>query len=520
MNLPKAVLVSCLAGALVGLLAWNIKTIPKTALFIVLLFWVSFLPPMLFSGAPSEQQLFGVYGRNTGLITYFSLSIIFLGAVTFSTKALAQKFVIGLVVAGSINIVISIFQINDVELLRYNNTYKNALGTFGNPNFVSAFIAMSSAVAANYLLEKTVDIKIRFFSFLYLSLSLFVVIQSDALQGVFVLLGVILLSILVRLNYTQKKILKLSVYAGSLMAAALSITGFLGIGPLAGVLSQTTVKLRGEYWQAGINMFEKNLWSGVGLNSYGDWYRESREASALILPGVNTVTNSAHNVFIDFAATGVAGHILAYLIFVSYVIVSIVKQLRIDRSPNLVFSSLAIAWIGYIVQSVVSIDQIGLSIWGWALGGILIAYPNFQDIQTAPFRKISNRNQRKNTDSLLIPIVVSTFLFVAGGSVYTETIQSDLSWRKNFSTKSVETLIQVSTGRPLVDGRVLSAAEILRTNGFNQEALELAQLIVEYKPRSYYAWLEIYKNNSASSYLVKTAKEKLRGLDPLNNEFQ
>jgi len=114
-NLPKAVLLSCLAGALFGFLAWNIKTIPKKALFIVFFFWTSFIPPMLFSGAPVEQQLFGVYGRNTGLVTYFSLSIIFLAAATFSTKTLAQKFVIGLVIAGSINLIISIFQINDIE---------------------------------------------------------------------------------------------------------------------------------------------------------------------------------------------------------------------------------------------------------------------------------------------------------------------------------------------------------------------------------------------------------------------
>jgi hypothetical protein len=475
---------------------------------------------MMFSGAPAEQQLFGVYGRNTGLVTYFSLSIIFLAAVTFSNKALAQKFVIGLVIAGSINLIISIFQINDIELLRYNNTYKNALGTFGNPNFVSAFIAISVAVAANYLLEKTADIKIRIFSFTYLCLSLFVVIQSDALQGVFVMLGIILLSILVRLHYSQKKIIKASVYSCALFAGALSILGFIGIGPLAGALNQTTVKLRGEYWQAGINMFEKNLWSGVGLNSYGDWYRESREASALILPGVNTVTNSAHNVFIDFAATGGVSHFLAYIVFVTYVLISIVKQLRKDRSPNLIFSSLAMAWIGYIVQSVVSIDQIGLSVWGWALGGVLIAYPNFQESQGEISGKRFNRNQSKSTDSHLIPVAVSTLLFLAGGSTYIETIQSDLNWRKNFSTKSVETLIQVSTGKPLIEGRVLSASEILRTNGFHQEALKLAQLFVEYKPRSYYAWLEIYKNDSASSNLVMTAREKLRALDPLNSEFQ
>jgi hypothetical protein len=44
--------------------------------------------------------------------------------------------------------------------------------------------------------------------------------------------------------------------------------------------------------------------TGVGMDSYGDWYRRSRDAQALILPGPNTTTNAAHNVFIDVFAYG------------------------------------------------------------------------------------------------------------------------------------------------------------------------------------------------------------------------
>ena len=43
-------------------------------------------------------------------------------------------------------------------------------------------------------------------------------------------------------------------------------------------------------------------------------------------------------------------------------------------------------------------------------------------------------------------------------------------------------------------------------------------MAIEYKERSYYGWLEIYKNESASAELIRIAKENLLLLDPLNNE--
>ena len=38
------------------------------------------------------------------------------------------------------------------------------------------------------------------------------------------------------------------------------------------------------------------------------------------------------------------------------------------------FVALTVAWLGYQAQSVISINQIGLAIWGWVLSGALIAY--------------------------------------------------------------------------------------------------------------------------------------------------
>jgi len=519
-NLPKAVLLSCLSSALIGLLLWSRPSVPKKIVFGILFFWLSLVPPLALSGAPLEQQLFGVYGRNTGFITYLSLSVLCLAVIRFADKDLAKKLVIGLMVSGVINLVLSIFQINDIELLGYNNTYNNVLGTFGNPNFVSAFLAMSSAVPFNFVLAKSVSRLTRLTSATYLALAFFVIIKSDALQGLFVFLGLFFMIILIHLHYSDRRILKFTWITGGAFAGLSSTLGIIGIGPLSQLLNQRSVKLRGEYWQAGINMSEKNLFSGVGLNSYGDWYREARDPSALILPGVNTVTNSSHNVFIDYLATGGILHLLAYLLILSFVISSIYKQFKKNMIFDPIFSSLFLACTGYVVQSVVSIDQIGLSIWGWAIGAVLIAYPKFIDDAKKISGKSARQKPKLSNEISTVPIIVSTLLFFLGGSAYFKSVQSDLIWSKNFSTKSVDTLMEIASARPLVEGRLVIGSEILRKNGFQKEALELAQIAVDYNSRSYYGWLEILRNESASKELIATTKENLMRLDPNNNEIR
>ena len=80
--------------------------------------------------------------------------------------------------------------------------------------------------------------------------------------------------------------------------------------------------------------------------------------------------------------------------------------------------------------------------------------------------------------------------------------------------------MEIASARPLVEGRLVIGSEILRKNGFQKEALELAQIAVDYNPRAYYGWLEILRNESASKELIATTKENLMRLDPNNNEIR
>jgi hypothetical protein len=106
---------------------------------------------------------------------------------------------------------------------------------------------------------------------------------------------------------------------------------------------------------------------------------EARDTQALILPGPNTTTNAAHNVPFDVFAFGGWPLFVSYLAILSLLLSQLLKSLR-NRKYDAIFVTLTTAWACYQLQSIISINQIGLAVWGWLFGGALIAY----EIATRP----------------------------------------------------------------------------------------------------------------------------------------
>ena len=83
-------------------------------------------------------------------------------------------------------------------------------------------------------------------------------------------------------------------------------------------------------------MIKNHPWFGVGLDSYGDWYRASRTLAATIRRGPSTVSNAAHNVFIDIGATAGIFALIAYLavVFLGF---QAMRSIGKDLHPHLTF---------------------------------------------------------------------------------------------------------------------------------------------------------------------------------------
>jgi hypothetical protein len=129
-------------------------------------------------------------------------------------------------------------------------------------------------------------------------------------------------------------------------------------GPFEKWLYKDSVSLRGYYWRAGINMFLNNPVFGVGIERYGANFKLYRESGYAEKYGYDLISTNAHNVPIQFFATG--GFLLGttYLILQLYVFLQSINKMKNYEGDNfLFFLAVFCAWLVFQFQSIVSIDN-------------------------------------------------------------------------------------------------------------------------------------------------------------------
>jgi hypothetical protein len=526
-NATKLLALGGVAGAAIAIsLSFGAKDLWKNyklAILLLALFLLTILNSVFQSEAPSSQLLYGAYGRNTGLVTYVLLIFLFISALSLSQKDSFLKISYGILIAGTINVIYSLWVILFGDFIGWSNPYGNILGTFGNPNFVGSFLGIFASILFAYIIKPNLKLINRAALALLLLVTFIEIKSSNAIQGIVVAGGGISLVGFYFLRSKFKSnvipvIYSLAVFIFGIFA----LMGALQKGPLTSLIYKNSVSLRGEYWQAAWNMGQKFPFSGVGMDTYGDWYRQVRDDQALINPGPNIITNAAHNVILDQFAYGGWPMLLAYLAVFPLVILTIFRVSLRSREFDFAFISLAVAWICYQVQSVISINQIGLAIWGWILGGALIAYEKVTRTSQDSDVKSSTQNGRrvKNKQSLGIsPLMTGTLGAVVGLLIAVPPFSSDSAWNsalKSSDLNKLEEALQTSYLSPQNSNRYLTLFQILEQNKLFDLSYKYAKIATEFNPNSFEAWQMLYYSQKATPKDKAIAKENLLKMDPLN----
>jgi O-antigen ligase len=194
---------------------------------------------------------------------------------------------------------------------------------------------------------------------------------SDSLQGFLaaaVGFGVLIVTWVLQRNRT----LGWSIAGFGFVGGLMSIFGILQMGPFS-FLFKESITYRGDYWRAGLRMFQDHIWFGVGLDRYGAYFREYRDVAQVLRRGPNVGTNAAHNVFIQLGATAGIFVLVTYLLLVGFIFWRGIVGLRQSTgTKQILFATFFAAWLTYLAQAIISIDNIGVAIWGWVLGGAVV----------------------------------------------------------------------------------------------------------------------------------------------------
>lgn len=509
-----------------GNMTREIRSSVRTQGLLFALFVLVSISAIVFSASPITQNIYGTYGRNTGFLTYFFLFIVFISVSVLRRKQSFNILIWGLLLSGIVNVAYCLWAIYFGDFIPWSNPYGNILGTFGNPNFIGAFLGIFASVLIAYVLRAGLSWKWRIFAFLVLIVTAFEIIKSNAIQGRVVLAGGLGIVGFFYLRSRTKSLSLPAIYLVlSFFGGMAAIFGALQIGPLTKYIYKTSVSLRGEYWQAGWNMGRDHLLTGVGFDSYGDWYRRARDTQALILPGPNTVTNAAHNVVLDVFAFGGLPLLLVYLGVLALTVRSIIKFTRRTREYDAIFVSLLVGWICYQTQSIISINQIGLAIWGWLFAGGLIAYEKStrnsqidQDESLSQKRAVKN-GKSKSSQTVFSPQMLAGVGAVIGLILSSPPISADSTWRSALTSSNLQKLemaLQPEYLNPSNSYRYAMAVQMLEGSKLTEQAADYARQGVAFNPEYFDAWRLLYVISGSTAEEKATALEMMKKLDPNN----
>lgn len=520
-NLIKMVLLSVFAfGSVAFIRKSSIQTL-ETRLIAILGFFfvVTLMITSFFSGPSFWMQFWGAQGRNSGILTLFCFTILFFATLMKFDQLSSRKLLFLIPIVGVINILYGLIQHFGKDPINWRNPYSPIVGTLGNPNFISSHLGLVSASCVIVALQLWQQKSRRRFELalilvVEMAFGLLVIWKSLSIQG-FLVFGIVLASasLLSVLVYIRNKFVALCFLTLSFISGVIFSLGFLGKGPLGGQLYRESFIHRTNFWEAGINMLKSNFFTGIGIDQFGDFYREYRSLSAVRLRGPAVTTDSAHNIAIDIASGGGIFLLIFYVLFqilIFFLGLTMIKKLKkIDVVKIGIFS----LWIGYQAQTMISINQIGVSIWGWILGGAVVALSASTPSTAA--------KEQKSKLKVYVPSLNTRFvlLLLIGLIAALPPFRQDMSFRAAIASQNGVKIIEASKSKPENPFYLNYASILLRSNGYKAQALELTKRAIEINPRNFVGWKLMAELSSEGTSDYTLAAKTLRNLDPLNDQL-
>ena len=524
-NLPKALVVITGASLLLTSLIANFPIlfqINKLVPFFSIIFICSLLNSLLVNEAPISQQVWGVWGRSTGVLTYLAFIIFLLAAAIEGEKKDQNSLRRGFEKLSYFISIYTLAQAGDIDPINWSQ--KLMVATLGNINFMSSFLGLATISMLSRIIIEKLSVTSRIFYGLFAVLNLFLIWISGSIQGIAVVAAGS--SILILLKARKERGLRASIawIASVTPFGILILLGTAGVGPL-NALKQETVIFRMDYWLAGVRMTKDNWLSGVGVDSYGDYYEQYRDLAAVERTGPQRITNTAHNIFLDVSS---GAGIFAGVAFVAIFLIALNSVFQMTRSAKFTDTDAAFAGIffGFLVFAMISINQIGVGIWGFVFMGSLIGSSARQkteikhsEIGNTQARtsksKASKASYTRTNTSLIISIIMGASVFVVG----LQPIITDGKMLRAVQDNDFQAMRESVSRWTATSFHKSKFQTLLVQSGRESEALSFAREDVAQYPRSETSLRIIaFSETSSKSERVRAA-ELLKVRDPHNYEL-
>jgi hypothetical protein len=381
--------------------------------------WILWLPfgvvvGYLISGIINGQGLasiyLGGYQRNFGAATWLALAIVFVMGAQGEVKVRGYLDWIlpGVLIAG---LGYGFIQFIDKDPLPWTNPYNAVSLTLGNPNFAGAFFGILSVIAlSRIVVSKSIGLKV--FGVLLFAATAFISLQTNSLQSPLLILGGVLVFALLSNIGVKSGIGRVVKFASSGVLGA-SVVGvmvlFTGGGSFLATAREKlffegSVSQRLDYWRTGFEIWKDHPIFGVGTDQFQRYAALYRTPEQLKRDGVFVIPDKSHNVLIDHFGNGglIVGSIwIAFVCSVSFMLIKALKnneKIQVRRD----LAVLGTMWSTYVLQALISPDQLVLSLIGYSSAGLIAGIY----LKDAPVFKVDPFILRSVTAFVLVLVVL------------------------------------------------------------------------------------------------------------------
>jgi hypothetical protein len=404
--------------------------------------------------------------------------------------------------------------------------YNPFITTLGNPNFTSGFLGIA-AIAIYLLAIEAKDRKVQVAWLIGLLADLYILRKSGSIQGLFgFLIGAAIITI-VKLWLVKKRYGQVALVTTGILGIPVALA-VLNIGPLASKLYQGTLRNRLDYWQAAFNMFKEQPIFGIGIDRFGEYYRENA-VQVQVVQG--QTTDNAHSIYMQLLATGGLALFIPYIVLIGYITyIGLRALINADGFNKIRISGIFGIWLGSVSVNIVAIDNLGVAVWFWITGGVLIALTRANAIDessTNNQKNVKSGKANRNNSTIAFPWpVLSAAIFLCLALIFVSPgiskSHNSFILKNNSNNLSASAFVaelnsQVSGSQNNIHNLIVLNDIALR-QGEIDLSLRMSERIREIDPRSFYGQYLPAIAYEATSNPAKASifREKLVELDPWN----
>jgi len=344
-----------------------------------------FVVGLIVSTAVSDtfwRSVVGLPGRHTGLGMYLTYVVLFGAVLRLYTGASPAPIAKALMLAAVPVTLYGLLQAGGTDPFDWRTVEGGppVFSTFGNANFFSAWLGICVPLFVWGGLTRSWATGWRAACAVGAVCALWASYASESIQGpaVAAVGTAFVLSVWLYSTAGERfRRMRIPLIAGGVALGALFLGAFFsGAGPLGAIRATAarSLETRVPKWETALVMWRQRPVLGYGLDTFGDWFFAFRSGRLAAVSGLERSVDNPHDVPLQMLQNGGLLLALGWLAFVAVTGYALVTGLRrLEGERRLLLGAFGGAWLGYLVQAVVSIDVPPLALLHFVLAGAVVA---------------------------------------------------------------------------------------------------------------------------------------------------